>query len=75
MAGATNQGPLPAGAEMSMPVETELYVFIGLLLVTGVFDIGYRFGKLRRLKEALSVLAGGPRSALERLVSTNHPSK
>lgn len=75
MAGATNQGAVPAGAEMSMPVETELYVFIGLLLVAGVFDIGYRFGKLRRLKEALSVLACGPRSALERLFSTNYPSK
>lgn len=74
MAGATNQRAVPAGAKMSMPVETELYVFIGLLLVAGVFDIGNRFGKLRRLKEAqlrssyrLSVLAGGPRSALERL--------
>ena len=82
MAGATNQGAVPAGAEMSMPVETVLYVFISLLLVADVFDIGYCFGKLRRLKEAqsrsshrLSVLAGDPKPALERLVSTNDPSK
>ncbi|MBX8557105.1 hypothetical protein K5D56_21800 [Pseudomonas cichorii] len=61
-----------------MTVENALYVFIGLLLVTGVFDIGYRLGKLRGLKEAqssstyrLSVLADGPKSALERLLSTN----
>lgn len=82
MAGATNQGAVPAGVEMSMPVETVLYVFISLLLVAGVFDIGYPFGKLRRLKEAQSrsshrlfVLAGDPKFALEWLVSTNDPSK
>ncbi|OPB02864.1 hypothetical protein ACTACV_27350 [Pseudomonas syringae] len=65
-----------------MTVETILYVFIGLLLVAGVFDIGYRFGKQRGLKEAhtsasyrLAVFAGGPKSDLERLVSTDGPSK
>lgn len=64
-----------------MAVETILYVVGGLLLTSMVFNCGYRFGKLRGMKEAhtssslrLSVLASGHQSALERLVSTNDPS-
>ena len=44
-------------------------------------NCGYRLGRLRGMKEAhtsstlrLSVLASGPQSALERLVSTYDPS-
>ena len=61
-----------------MTIETALYVAIGILFVFGVFDIGFRLGKLQGLKEAqssssyrLAVLAGGAKSALERVVSTS----
>jgi hypothetical protein len=64
-----------------MSIETILYVVGGLLLTCMVFNCGYRLGKLRGMNEAhtsstfrLSVLASGPQSALERLVSTNDPS-
>lgn len=64
-----------------MAIETILYVVGGLLLTYMVFNCGYRLGKLRGMKEAhtsstlrLSVLASGPQSDLERLVSANDPS-
>lgn len=64
-----------------MAIETTLYVVGGLLVTCMVFNCGYRLGKLRGMEEThtsstlrLSVLASGPRSALEQLVSTNGPS-
>lgn len=63
-----------------MALETILFVVGGLLLTCMVLKCGYRLGKLRGMQEAqtsstlrLSVLASGPQSALERLVSTSDP--
>jgi len=57
-----------------MAIEIYLYAVVGLLMALGVFDCGYRLGKLRGIREAatssclrLSVLTNGPKSALERL--------